>query len=65
VIWGFIAADGNADGQINNEDKNDIWNHELYSTGYKSGDFTMDGHVNFEDKLLWEINVGKGSLITK
>ncbi len=25
VIWGMIAADANASGQIDNRDKNDVW----------------------------------------
>ena len=27
-IWGMIAADGNADGQVDNTDKDDIWQTE-------------------------------------
>ncbi|MCD4791229.1 MAG: hypothetical protein K8R37_14645, partial [Bacteroidales bacterium] len=38
-IWGMIGGDGNADGEINNLDKNDIWNQQRGNTGYYSGDF--------------------------
>ncbi|MBN3036230.1 MAG: right-handed parallel beta-helix repeat-containing protein [Bacteroidales bacterium] len=49
-IWGMIASDGNADSQINNTDKIEVWNPQAGSGGYKSGDFDMNGEVNNGDK---------------
>ncbi|MBN1340908.1 MAG: choice-of-anchor D domain-containing protein, partial [Bacteroidales bacterium] len=41
-IWGMTAADGNADSQINNGDKNDVWAPQAGTGGYLSGDFNLD-----------------------
>lgn len=63
-IWGMIAADGNADGQVNNIDKDDSWYLQLYNAGYLSGDFNMDSQVNQIDKdNFWAPNCGVGSAI--
>ncbi len=58
--WGVIAGDGNADGQINNSDKNESWFLQKDSTGYFSADYNMDGTVNFNDlTVLWRANGGR------
>ena len=49
-IWGMVGGDGNADSQINNGDKNDVWAVEAGTAGYKAGDFNMDVNVNNGDK---------------
>jgi len=60
--WGIISGDGNADGQINNNDKNEIWFAQLNNSGYYSGDYNMDGKVNEMDlNGKWKTNSGKGS----
>jgi uncharacterized protein (TIGR02145 family) len=60
--WGIISGDGNADGQINNSDKNEIWFAQLNNSGYFSGDYNMDGKVNEIDLAgKWKTNSGKGS----
>ena len=59
-VWGMIAADANADGQIDNLDKNDIWRIQNGNSGYLEGDFNMNGTVDNSDKLKWEPNTGKG-----
>ncbi|MFU8842971.1 MAG: hypothetical protein ACNA7V_04090 [Bacteroidales bacterium] len=60
-IWGMISGDGNADGQIDNRDKNKIWYEQEGSSGYFSGDFNMDSQVDQDDKIVkWQYNVGKG-----
>ena len=62
--WGVLSGDGNADGQINNRDKNDIWLPQTNNSGYFSGDFNMDGEVNENDiEGFWKINAGKGSWV--
>jgi len=63
-IWGMIAGDGNANGQVNNVDKNDIWAQQAGTSGYLSGDFSMDSQVNNLDKNdLWAPNTGSGSQV--
>lgn len=57
----MISGDGNADGQIDNRDKNKIWYEQEGSSGYFSGDFNMDSQVDQDDKIVkWQYNVGKG-----
>ena len=59
--WGILSGDENADGQINNFDKNEIWLQQQNNTGYLSGDYNMDSEVNETDiNTLWEANCGKG-----
>ncbi|MBN1337765.1 MAG: exo-alpha-sialidase [Bacteroidales bacterium] len=63
-IWGLISADGNADDQINNSDKNDVWAPQAGSNGYLYGDFNMDGQVNNNDKNdQWVPNTGLGGQV--
>lgn len=63
-IWGLIAADGNADDQVNNSDKNDVWVGQAGGNGYLTGDFNMDGQVNNTDKNdLWVPNTGLGGQV--
>lgn len=63
-VWGMISADGNADGQVNNSDKNDVWSPQAGSNGYLQGDFNMDAQVNNNDKNeLWKPNTGLGSQV--
>lgn len=49
-IWGMIAGDGNADGDVLNSDKTDIWNNQAGKSGYYSGDYNLDGSVDNSDK---------------
>ena len=63
-IWGMIAADGNADGQVDNTDKDDIWQTGQNNTGYQQADFNLDGLVNENDlNNFWEPNCGEGMQI--
>jgi hypothetical protein len=62
-IYGMIVADANADGDVNDSDKN-FWENQTGEQGYKSGDFDMDGEVNNPDKNdFWIPNYGKGSQV--
>jgi uncharacterized protein (TIGR02145 family) len=61
TFWGMIAGDGNADGQVDNLDKDDIWLSQDNFTGYYSGDYNMDSEVDDDDKIVkWEPNSGAG-----
>ena len=63
-IWGMVGADGNADSQINNGDKLDVWAVEAGGSGYKAGDFNMDSQVNNGDKNdIWVPNTGLGGQV--
>ncbi|MBN2174132.1 MAG: choice-of-anchor D domain-containing protein [Bacteroidales bacterium] len=65
-IWGMAGGNANADCEINNLDKNDVWVGQLSGNGYYSGDFNMDGAVDMNDKYEnWETNSGKCSYIVK
>lgn len=62
--WGMICGDANADGDIDNVDKDDVWLPERYSSGYYPGDIDMNGSVLDSDKeTLWEDNTGKSSVL--
>jgi hypothetical protein len=62
-IYGMIVADANADGDVNDSDKN-FWENQTGDSGYKSGDFDMDGEVNNPDKNdFWIPNYGEGSQV--
>jgi hypothetical protein len=60
-VWGMISGDGNGDGQVDNDDKNDVWLPQNGSTGYYFGDFNRDGTVDTTDlDDYWKVNAGKG-----
>lgn len=63
-VWGMISGDGDADGQVNNVDKNDVWAIQAGAAGYLAGDFNMDAQANNLDKNeLWAPNTGSGGQI--
>ncbi|MCD4735075.1 MAG: LamG domain-containing protein, partial [Bacteroidales bacterium] len=63
-VWGMTGGDGNADGQINNGDKIDVWSIQAGSGGYLSGDFNLDSQVNNGDKNdVWIPNTGLGGQV--
>ncbi len=65
-IWGMAAGDGNADGEVDNEDKNEIWETNVGSFDYVPGDFDMNGQVdNMDIQLKWHSNAGRCSHIVK
>ncbi|RLD56142.1 MAG: hypothetical protein DRJ05_11770, partial [Bacteroidetes bacterium] len=60
-IWGMMAGDGDANGQIDNQDKNDIWHEQRNTYGYLSGDFDMNRQVSDVDiNSYWIFNAGQG-----
>ena len=63
-VWGMVGGDGDALGQINNVDKNEVWSPQAGSSGYLAGDFSMDSQVNNLDKNdIWVPNGGKGTQV--
>ncbi len=49
-VWGMIAGDGNADGVISSQDKNQQWTPQVGQGGYLSADYNLDGQVDNQDK---------------
>jgi uncharacterized repeat protein (TIGR02543 family) len=58
-VYGMISGDGNADGMVNQADKDDIWRlengtHWSYS---KAGDFNLDGGIDVIDlNHFWRLH---------
>ncbi len=61
-FWGMAGGDGDANGQIQNQDKNNVWKPQFNENGYKAGDYILNGQVQNQDKTeAWQLNSGKGS----
>jgi hypothetical protein len=58
-VWAMISGDGNSNGQINMDDKNNVWSVTVGQAGYLQADYNMDGQVDNQDKVeYWIINNG-------
>lgn len=58
--FGMYASDGNADGIVNNADRDNVWLIQNGNMGYLEGDFNMNSGVTIHDvNQLWNINIGK------
>lgn len=63
-VFGFYTGDANGNKQIQNDDKNDHWNVQVGSAGYKGADFNLNGQVQNDDKNdYWNANVGRGTQV--
>jgi len=63
-IWGMAGADGNANGEIDINDKYAVWYIQAGLQGYLPGDFNLDSEVENTDKNdLWIPNFNKISII--
>jgi len=63
-VWGMIAGDGNSDGEVDINDKNDPWSIQAGASGYLNGDFDLNSEVNNIDKNdIWMPNIGRGSQV--
>jgi len=63
-IWGLMSGDGNADKQVNNSDKIEVWRLQAGFSGYYLGDFNLSGLVDNIDKIdKWLPNSGKSSQV--
>jgi len=57
----MFAADANADGIINLDDKTE-WENNAGNQGYKNPDMNLDGQVDNQDKNgYWFFNLGISS----
>ena len=62
--FGMIAGDGNGNGQIQNNDSEDIWKPDNGSSGYKNSDYNLNGQVqNNDNEDFWKLNNGKGTQV--
>ena len=62
--YGMIAGDGNGNGEINLDDKINIWEAQAGQYDYLQGDYKLNGQVyNFDKNDLWRINYGKESQV--
>ncbi|MCD4664285.1 MAG: hypothetical protein K8R68_03370, partial [Bacteroidales bacterium] len=63
-LWGMFSGDGNANGDIDLNDKTNVWAPQAGSSGYTQGDYDMNAEVNNTDKNdYWLPNNGKGSQV--
>ena len=63
-IYALIGGDGDGNGQIQNQDKNAVWNIQSGQAGYLGGDFDLNGQVQNQDKNnIWNPNSGKGTMV--
>lgn len=63
-LWGMFSGDGNADGQVVNSDKLNVWSPQVGLSGYNAGDFNLDGNVGNADKIIyWAPNAGQSSQV--
>ena len=63
-VWGMIAGDGNGNGQVQNNDSEDIWKPDNGLSGYRNSDFNMNGQVqNNDNEDYWKPNNGRGSQV--
>jgi len=64
-VLGMAGGDGNADGIVNEEDKNSFWSIFVGTRGYLSGDYNLNGNINNPDKNdIWLNNQNKESQVT-
>jgi hypothetical protein len=63
-IYGLYAGDGDGNGQVQNQDKNNVWEPQVGLWGYNQGDFSLNGQVQQQDKNdYWEPNTGISAVI--
>ncbi|GAB4325815.1 MAG: hypothetical protein Kow00127_18560 [Bacteroidales bacterium] len=63
-IFGMVAADGNGNGLIQNDDETNAWKVDLGSSGYLAGDFDMNGLCqNTDETNFWKVNLGGGGQV--
>ncbi|RLD54717.1 MAG: hypothetical protein DRJ05_14150, partial [Bacteroidetes bacterium] len=64
-IWGMVAGDSNADGTVDDLDKEQNWKTQAGLMGYYSGDYGLDSEVSNEDKNeIWLPNSGMNSPVS-
>ncbi len=54
-VWGMVAGDSDANGIVEETDKNADWNAQAGESGYSNSDFNMNDEVDNSDKDDWLI----------
>ena len=63
-IWAMASGDGDANGLIDLNDKNNVWSGTAATKGYLYGDFNLDIQVDNKDKNdKWQPNNGMDSQV--
>jgi len=63
-VWGMITGDGNGNGQVQNDDSENIWKPNNGISGYENSDYNMNGEVqNDDNENYWKPNNGRGSQV--
>jgi hypothetical protein len=65
--YGLVAGDADHNGQVQNRDKNEVWNAQVGQGGYAlASDFNLDGESQNRDKNeIWDQSVGAGSFVPR
>jgi hypothetical protein len=63
-VWGMMGGDGDANGLIDQVDKDPVWEIEAGDQGYLKSDYNLDSQSNNLDKDdIWVPNLGSGSQV--
>ncbi len=63
-MYGMIAGDSDANGVVDDNDKDVNWTGDAGSAGYFSSDLNLDSQVNNPDKDdKWMPNIGSGTMV--
>jgi hypothetical protein len=63
-VFGMYSGDGDANGIINDIDRNELWSNQNGNLGYLNGDFNLDSGVTIKDiNDFWNLNNGKSSQV--
>ena len=63
-IWGMFAGDGDANNEVEDKDKINIWEPQSGNSGYMPGDYNLDSQTDNSDKNnYWMPNLGSGSMV--
>ena len=63
-VYGLYGGDADANGQIQTQDKNNVWNPQSGQSGYLAGDFDLNSQVQTQDKNnIWNPNSGLASQV--
>ncbi len=61
---GLWSGDGNANGQVQNTDIENVWKPTNGFSGYQRGDFNLNGEVqNTDFELYWKPSIGRGTQV--
>ena len=63
-VWGMFAGNADGNGEVHQNDINNVWKGQAGGNGYYSGDLDLNNEVNNQDKNdVWLPNVGQSSQI--